>query len=209
VKKVVAGVPFGGPALPPAWKYLGFESESHWRHWGQYDPAILAGTLHAMADIHDFAMGADRLRHQDALVARLLHMAGENLANLADILTRTAGVDSVLQPVCLTAELSLKAAIALAGGTPPHHHNLAKLANQLAADKPHAEDALIAPAVALFPPYVDSRYESAGLSRLRVVRLALAAQFIAASSARRFLGGDLASWMVTCKVVSPRGPLLD
>lgn len=209
VRKVIAGVPVGNPALPPPWRYLGFNSETSWRDWCQNDAGILAGTLHAMADIHDFAIGADTLRHGDEHAASLWHMTGGNLANLADILPKTAGVDSVLQPICLTAELSLKAAIVLAGDSPPHHHKLVNLAHRLAAAKPHADDSLIVPALVMFPPYVESRYDGAGLSRLRVVRLALAAQFIAASSVRRFLSGDLAEWMVMSGFAPARGPLLN
>ncbi|MGF6492112.1 HEPN domain-containing protein [Luteibacter sp. 621] len=208
VRKVIAGIPFGSPALPPPWRYLGFDSETLWREWCQDDSGIITGTVHAMADIHDFAIGADTLRHGNAQAASLWHMAGENLANLADILPKTGGVDSVLQPICLTAELSLKAAIAHAGTTPPHHHKLVSLANQLAGLAPHADDNLIAQAVALFPPYVESRYEGAGLVRLHVVRLALASQFIAASSTRRFLGNDLAKWMADNAWAPARGPLL-
>jgi hypothetical protein len=44
---------------------------------------------------------------------------------------------------------------------------------------------LVADVLKRFPAYVDSRYKSASLTRLKVVRLAVAAQFVAASSVRR------------------------
>jgi hypothetical protein len=59
------------------------------------------------------------------------------------------------------------------------------------------------------PHYVESRYTPAGLTRLQVIRLALGAQFIAASSVRRFSSRDLAAQMEQGGWPAPRAPLFD
>jgi len=54
------------------------------------------------------------------------------------------------------------------------------------------------------PPYVDSRYKPAGLTRLAVVRLAMGVQFIAASTLRRITSTNFAAEMETDGWPAPR-----
>lgn len=57
------------------------------------------------------------------------------------------------------------------------------------------------------PPYIQSRYAPAGLTRLKVVRLALGVQFVAAATARRFSPQrDLSIQMETGGWPAPRPP---
>ena len=80
--------------------------------------AIAAQTALAFADLHDFASGLNALGRANKPAEDLWHMAGSNLADVANNLPTATGVDSIVQPVCLTAELSLKAALHCAGIEP-------------------------------------------------------------------------------------------
>jgi hypothetical protein len=100
----------------------------------------------------------------------------------------------------MVAELALKAHLVWKGAAPKSFrgadgHDLVKLAASMAQHTPYRDDPRVAEVVGKLPPYVASRYEPAGLSRLQVVRLALGVQFIAASTLRRISGVDFAAEM--------------
>jgi hypothetical protein len=75
-------------------------------------------------------------------------------------------------------------------------------------EKADRDDPRVQAVVGALPPYVESRYKPAGLKRLQVVKLALGAQFIAASSLRRIASADLALQMETDEWPGPRQPFL-
>ncbi|URL57020.1 hypothetical protein IM816_10120 [Luteibacter flocculans] len=193
-RKVTLGVPIGSPTATP-WLAVGFKDETSWWSWCQENPQIAAGTALAFADLHDFANGVEALAPSNTGAADLWHMAASNLSDVGTILPTTPSVDSVLQPICLTAELSLKGALTYLGEKYAFKHHLSVLSVALAKVKPHRDDGLIAEVIQRFPDYVDSRYKAEGATRFTVVRLALAAQFIAASSVRRLGPVDLAHAM--------------
>lgn len=141
----------------------------------------------------------------------LWRTAASNLADAANGLPTTFSVDSMLQPICMTAELSLKAALVKNGADPNSFkgraaHDLEKRMERLARENPHRDGATATDIVAYLPPYVASRYAPAGLNRLQVVRLALAVQFLAASRVRRFGSRDLAAEMEAGDWPAPRRP---
>jgi HEPN domain-containing protein len=206
VRRVKLGVAFGHRALL-IWQLLGFESEATWLGWCRRDAGIAAETALAFADLHDFANGVDFLGPENAEAGKLWHMAESNLSDVANVLPVTFSVDSVLQPICLTAELSLKAALTHLGKN-PWGHKLSTLAKDLVDLRPHRDDAEIYAVIGKFPDYVESRYKPEGLSRYQVVRLALAAQFVAASSVRRLSPVDMALAMESDTWPGPRGPFL-
>lgn len=206
-RKVTLGVDFGSPTVTP-WQAIGFKDEGSWWLWCQEDPQIAAGTALAFADLHDFANGVEVLAPSHAGAADLWHMAASNLSDVGTILPTTPGVDSVLQPICLTAELSLKGALTYLGEKYAFKHHLSVLSASLAKVKPHRDDGLISEVIKRFPDYVDSRYKAEGLTRFDVVRLALAAQFIAASSVRRLGPVDLAQAMEGDSWPGKRQPFL-
>lgn len=191
VRKVTVAVIFGTCQIS-VHKGLGFESHEEWVRWCRGDPAIAACSAFAFADIYDLAYGVDP--RADLPSSDLWRMALSNLEDVANILPGGFSVDSVVQPICLTAELSMKAALVDLGEDPKVlakrnvGHNHKELARRLATQSPHRDNSTVAAVAAALPGYVDSRYKSAGLTRLTVVKLALGVQFIAASAARR--GGD-------------------
>lgn len=198
VRRVTMPVVFGTVAIE-IWRGLGFSSDREWWAWCREDRDLAARTAFAFADLTDLTYGLDDLRHANGAGLELWRMATSNISDVANTLPGTFSVDTVLQPICLSAELSLKAAIVQAGGDPEgfrrrggEGHDLTRLAERLAHDRPHRDDARIAQIVAAMPPYVDSRYAPAGLTRLQVVRLALGAQLIAAATVRRYSSRDMA-----------------
>lgn len=211
VRKLLLPVNFSRKRIEP-WEGMGFKSREKWLEWCRHDPDIAAEASFAFADLHDFAGGLNEIEHGNAAAVTLWEMARSNLEDVANTLPTTFSVDSVIQPICMVAELSVKAALVWDGADPKSlkgkdGHNLKLLAERMAHVRPHRDDPLVAEVVAKLPPYVDSRYRPAGLTRLEVVRFALGAQFIAASSLRRIATADLAAQMETGGWPAPRRPL--
>lgn len=202
VRKTVFPVIFGQNALQP-WQITGFESAEAWWNWCRQDRMIAADVSLAGADIHDFTMGLNEIEQGSADAITLWRMAASNLEDAANTLPTAFSHDSVIQPICMVAELSMKAALVWDGVDPESFrkgkegHNLTLLAQRMAAARPHRDDARVQAVVAALPPYVASRYKPAGLKRLQVVKLAVGVQFIAASTFRRIAMADLASQMET------------
>lgn len=197
VRKVVFPVMFGQVSIEP-WQIAGFSSADEWWNWCRQDRAIAAGVAFAVGDLHDLTMGLNEVAHGNADAMMLWRMARSNLEYVANALPTTVNNDSVVQPISMVAELSMKAALVWGGvdldsfRKGKDGHDLALLARRMAAAWPHRDDGRLQAVVAKLPPYVASRYKPAGLKRLQVVRLALGVQFIAASSLRRIATADLA-----------------
>lgn len=208
VRRVILGVQFGNPGPVDLWRALGFESMEAWQGWCRHDLNIAASAAYAFADLSDFNDGLNALGHLNDTATKLWHIAASNLADVGTSLPSATGVSSLVQPIHLVVELSLKAALRFIGIAPGRTHDLLGLASTLAQAKPHRDDALIASSVKHFPDYVESRYKMTDLSRLGVVRRALAAQFVAGSSVRRFSSVDLALVMERDQWPGPRQPFL-
>lgn len=184
VRKVTVPVVYGECILEP-WSALGFPSKEAWWTWCREDERTAANTAFAFSDLLDLtdSPGVDEFRGGSGGDLELWEMATSNLADAANNLPNTFSVDSVLQPICLVAELSMKAALVHNGADPTSFgnkggegHDLRKLSARLAAETPHRDDPLISEIIARMPPYVGSCYKPAGLTRLDVVRLATGVQ---------------------------------
>lgn len=212
VRKAVIPVILGqtGGDLP-VWQALDFKSKEDWWRWCREDRDIAAESYFAFADIYDFGYGVDDLRSCRLEAQTLWHMVASNLADVANALPTSFGVDSLIQPICMVTELSLKAALVFNGASPNDFkgskgHDLIGLNNRLAVEMPHRDDVLVRSVIAKLPPYVKSRYEPVGLTRFEVARLALGAQFAAASTVRRLSQRDLAAQMEAGGWPAPRRP---
>lgn len=209
VRKLTFPVIFGEVSLQP-WQVAGFASAEEWWNWCRQDRAIAGDVALAVADLHDLTMGLNEIGQSAPAAVTLWAMARSNLEDVANTLPTAFSHDSVIQPICMVAELSLKAALVWDGVDPDSFrkgkdgHNLTLLAQRMAQARAHRDDARVQAIVAALPPYVESRYKPAGLKRLQVVRLALGVQFIAASSVRRIASADLALQMETDEWPGPR-----
>ena len=210
VRRVTVPVMFGSVRVE-VWRGLGFASDREWWAWCREERDLAAQTSFAFADLFDLTYGLYEMGGTNSRDKQLWRMATSNLSDCANALPVTFTVDSIIQPICMTAELSLKAAIVRNGADPDSFrrrggegHDLMKLAERLARETPHRDDALVAEVAAAMPPYVDSRYAPAGFTRLKVTRLALGAQFVAASTARRYSSRNLAAEMERGNWPGPR-----
>lgn len=128
--------------------------------------------------------------------------ATENLADLSSRLADSGNLgEAILQPIGLTAELSLKGALIHLGMSPddltrkPYGHGYQTLAEKLVQLCPHRDDPEVLRVIAKLPQMVGSPYDITGLTRLQVIELALGVQFVAASTVRRVSSYDLAKEM--------------
>jgi len=115
VRKFVLPVVFGDPGPIEPWRGLGFSSPQEWWTWCRGDKDVAAETAFGFADVHDFANGFDGLRQSAQAAAELWTMARSNLEDVANALPNSFSMDSIIQPICLTAELALKGALVWTG----------------------------------------------------------------------------------------------
>lgn len=175
-----------------AWEGLGFSSREAWWAWCRGCRIIAAETEFALRDSIDFhnaLKGVRDLRHSVGLLA--WEKAAADLRYVALRLPGTFALERMLQPICSAAWHSMKAALLQAGVDPGSRElalssSLAEAAERLGKAVPYRRDDLIIDASRRFPPFARNRYAAVGLTRFEVLRLALAAQFIAAASLRRF-----------------------
>jgi hypothetical protein len=164
--------------------------------------------FYSVADLWDFAYGVDDLSHGAGDAPQLLANARSSLAATARILAGDVDIDAAVQTICLTAELSLKGALAARGWTETQYkklsHHLDKLAEALIAEVSNANDDRLRGAVAKFPDYVGTRYSSHGMTRAQLMLLAMRAQFVAGEALRRVSDRDLASQLEADPQTSPR-----
>ncbi|CAJ9281514.1 DNA mismatch endonuclease Vsr [Burkholderia pseudomallei] len=203
-------VAFGSCSVE-AWQAMNFASRNEWWDWCRQDPDIASRSSFALADLYDFALGINEAEHASPEAATLWHMAQSNLQDISNALPAAFHVDSVIQPICLVAELAMKGTLVWHGVDPndfrgPAGHDLKGLAKRLAKARPHRDDAAVREVIVKLPPYVQSRYSPQGLTRLDVVRLAMGVQFIAGSMLRRITHVDFAAQMDSGEWPAPRRP---
>ncbi|UCQ12808.1 hypothetical protein [Edwardsiella tarda] len=208
VRKITFPILYGENKLE-IWEIAGFSSDVEWWEWCRKERKIAAEVSFAIADIHDFTMGLNEIEDYASEALTLWNMSRSNLEDIANTLPNSFSHDSVIQPICMVAELSCKAALVWSGISldtlkGKNGHNLTYLAHAMISQKPHRDDRLIKAVINSLPSYVASRYKPAGLNRLQVVRLALGVQFIAASTLRRITTSDLAIQMESEGFPGPR-----
>lgn len=196
VRKFTVGVVFGTPHISID-EGLGFSNPSEWATWCRGSRDIQARSAFAFADMFDLVYGTDSTGRKDARA--FWSLAAGQIKLVAEGLSQSGSAGSeILQPICLSVELATKGSL-LYLGVPESElknkfrHDLAALAREVAAKRPHRDDALLLTAVEKFPDYVGGRYAQTGLTRLQIVALALDAQFIAATSVRRLSDYDMAA----------------
>jgi hypothetical protein len=199
VRKVTLPVILG-TCLVETWQDLGFKSADEWWKWCREDYDIGSQSSFALADMIDFSYGLDEIEQGKTEALTLWRMAQSNLGDLANTLPTTSSVDTITQPICMVAELSLKGPLVWNGIDAKSlkgkdGHNLKLLAQRVATALPHRDDPLVEEVVTRLPPYIESRYKPTGLKRLAIVQLAIGVQFIAASTLRRVTNRDFAADM--------------
>lgn len=155
--------------------------------------------FYGVCDLWDFGYGVDDLISTGSPGHDLLNNARSCVVATPRILSGDLDLDAAVQTACLTAELSMKAALVHLGHTEKQlkalSHHLPKLADALASAKSMPSDIRLRAACAKFPNYVETRYASHGLTRMGLMSLAMRSQFVAADAIRRICGRDLAGEM--------------
>jgi hypothetical protein len=165
----------------------------------QHNPEQGWKAFYGVCDLWDFAYGVDDLVKTNSPASELLNNAQSSLSAISRILTGSLDIDAAVQCACLTAELSMKAALRHLGSSDDEirnfSHHLKKLSDALIAKAPRATDERLRAACTEFPNYVQTRYASHGLTRLELMALAMRAQFVAADAIRRVtdrnMGGEM------------------
>jgi hypothetical protein len=155
--------------------------------------------FYSVCDLWDFGYGTADLISYGSPARDLLNNARSSVVATPRILSGIIDIDSAVQTACLTAELSMKAALTHLGWTEQElrklSHHLTKLAEALIGTKPTLNDDRLRIACTKFPNYVESRYSPHGLTRLELMALAMRAQFVAADAIRRVADRNLAGDM--------------
>ena len=197
IRKVRVPVVYGSMRFAP-YEALGFSDARQWEGWCRNDRAVAAKSCFAAADIFDLTYGFDDLRGRSRVADDHWTLALSNLETVANTLGENFSAPAVTQAVCMTAELSLKAALLYLGEEArtlagrKYGHKVDRLAEFLAEKVPHRDDPLVGKIVRRLPDYVGSRYSVTDLGRLELVELGLGVQFVAASSVRRLTDRDIA-----------------
>ena len=145
--------------------------------------------FYGACDALDFAYGVDDLLRGGTQKPDLFTNARSNLAATVRILAADVDVDAAVQSACLSAELTIKGALAHLGldekALKDLSHNLARLAARLTELSPSSTDERLLASVQKFPNYVGARYAGHGLTRVQLMELAMRAQYVAADAIRR------------------------
>lgn len=155
--------------------------------------------FYGVCDLWDFGYGVDDLIKTGSPASDLLNNARSSIAATQRILSVDIDIDAATQTTCLSAELSMKAALKHLGCADPQlkklSHRLPDLAKALIDVRPSSTDDRLRTACNKFPDYVETRYASHGLTRVQLMDLAMRAQFVAADAIRRVsdrdMGGDM------------------
>jgi len=179
---------------------LGFKNRIQWSVWCRNDHDIGLRSAYAFADVHDLSRGTDMLTHGTNSHS-YLQRSRQHLADVAASLSLSgAASEAALQHIILICELSLKAILLHLGMTVKElkdnfGHSLPELAREVSRLSPHSDDEEMIRACEAMPSLVASRYSTTGVSRLKIIQLALASQFVAAAAVRRLGFEDLSSQM--------------
>jgi hypothetical protein len=155
VRKLTFPVVFGQLSLQP-WQVAGFSRAGEWWNWCGQDRAIAGDVSLAVADLHDLTNGLNEVEQRNPAATTLWRMARSNLEDVANTLPTTFSHHSVIQPICMVAELSIKAALVQDGVDPESFrkgkdgHNLSSLARRMADARPHRDDRTRPTRTALF-----------------------------------------------------------
>ncbi|PHR21616.1 MAG: hypothetical protein COA41_00450 [Sphingopyxis sp.] len=196
VRKVTVPVVYGTCEVVVS-KGIGFEIHEEFARWCRGNADIATRAAFAFADLFDLTYGLNEVDNAKPEAVESWRLAMSQLEMTTSTLIGSFDLSALTQSICMTVELSLKAALMHLGvdatALKKLGHDNVKSAELLASKKPHRDDALIATLVAKLPPYVGSRYKRADLTRLKMIDLALASQFIASSTLRRLTTRDFAA----------------
>ncbi|HFC8536438.1 TPA: hypothetical protein ACFP4Y_000780 [Neisseria bacilliformis] len=158
-------------------------------------PNYLWRAFYGVLDLIDFGYAIDDLIWMNDDCAVLLKAAASNLSIANHILSQEENLGTCIQNICMTAELSIKAALANLGYDENQRkklsHNLQKLASELIKNKSMPSDQNFLTECGRLPDYVKNRYKLPNFSKREFLNLFMRSQFIAAEATRRISNRNL------------------
>lgn len=152
--------------------------------------------LYGVCDLVDFGYGASDLISMESPATGFLERTIEQIAAFSNISSNHIPIDAFVQTALLSAELAFKATFIHLGYSEEYcrkkfSHRHVDMALYLAQEIPGHSDDKILKICEKFPDYVHSRYNSTGLNRLELIRVAMGAQFVAAECTRRITNRNI------------------
>lgn len=146
--------------------------------------------LYSVCDLVDFGYGASDLISTNSPATGFLERTIEQIAAFSNISSNHIPIEAFVQTALLSAELAFKATFIHLGDSEEYcrkkfSHRHVDMALYLAQKIPEQSDDEILKICKNFPDYVYSRYNSTGLNRLELIKVAMGAQFVAAECIRR------------------------
>ncbi|MDF7670679.1 hypothetical protein PT276_05630 [Orbaceae bacterium ESL0721] len=158
--------------------------------------------FYGVCDLWDFGYGVDDIIKLKTPAEDFLNNARSSMVATSYILLNDFDLNSAIQTSCLSAELSLKAALLHLGMNEKdlkkigkNGHNLVEAAKLLILYKSTRNDEKLLKACNNFPNYVESRYGSNNYPRIYFMELAMRSQFVAAEAVRRISNRNMAGDM--------------
>ncbi|MFD1261542.1 HEPN domain-containing protein [Entomomonas asaccharolytica] len=201
VRKFILPIVFGQVNIS-IYKGIGFTDEHTWWIWCRFNKETAENSKQSFINIYDFAYGVNALSDKQNEAHTFWEQATSNLEVIADSLVNTYRTNSILQPICMAAELAMKGTLSYLGLSKDelkhkYGHSHKKLAKAMIKKKPHSDDKKLLAIINRLPDYIETRYDDSNMSRLEIVNLALDIQFIVASALRRISGIEIEKGMVS------------
>ncbi len=164
--------------------------------------------LYSVCDLIDFGYGANDLISMNSPATGFLERTIEQIAAFSNASSNHLPIDAFVQTALLTAELAFKATFIHLGESEEYcrkkfSHRHVDMACYLAQKLPAQSDNEILKICKNFPNYVHSRYNSTGLKRFELIKVAMGAQFVAAECTRRITDRNILK-SIQAQAQSPR-----
>lgn len=156
----------------------------------RYDPEQAYHAMYNVCDVYDFGYGADDLIIRGSSARDLLTNALSSITAISRVLSDSNSIEGVLQISLVAIELAFKAAFMHMGYEEDFmrnklKHNFKKMASLLVKERSLDSDQQVIEICESLPDLVNTRYRPSKLTRLQMIDIAMAAQFIAAECTRR------------------------
>lgn len=164
----------------------------------RYDPEQAYHAMYNACDVYDFGYGANDLIRRDSSASALLKNALSNITATSRVLSDPNNIEGMIQISLVAIELAFKAAFTHIGYEESFMkyklgHDFKKMASLLVKERSLDSDKQVIELCENLPDLICTRYRPSELTRLKMIDIAMAAQFIAAECTRRITDRNLAA----------------
>ena len=206
VYKATVDVAYGNCAVQPL-KSIDISDDELDLIFREYPTDFWEG-YYSVGDLWDFAYGVDDLRGRVQNTDDSWLQARSQLAATYRTLDANTDLESAIQSICMTAELSMKGVLYTQKMSKTKvrklSHDLSSLASEVNNCTTSSNPGRLEMVANQFPPYVKSRYKPSGLNKDELLKLAMQSQFVAGECLRRVSDRDMAFQMENDTSIPPR-----